>query len=471
MKKVFVLILLLISMPAVGSQAAVRCGEVTTDAGGKTRLVLDTTAAVSHQIFTLDAPDRVVIDIANARLTGELPDARVKDPTLIGLRSGVRNTGDLRIVLDLKRAVRVKSFSGTQGKASGQRLFIDLIPDDGVIARAVTRERTVKVEHAGGANSLRRSSRSRIAIVAIDAGHGGVDPGAIGPTGIREKDVTLAIARKLARLVDNEPGMRAVMIRDDDSYIALRQRIVRARESKADLFISIHADAFHNPDAHGSSVYTLSHGSASSEAANWLADRENSADLIGGVDLSVSDELLASVLLDMTQNATLEHSTEAASAVLTYLKKVGDVHKHDVQRAGFVVLKSPDIPSMLVETAFISNRGEEQRLRSNAHQQRLAHAILAGIKVYFAKYPPQGYLSADSGAGLDAIKTSSRPSRSATERPTTGERREYVINPGDTLSGIAKRHRVSLSSLRAENGLNDNDYIRAGQTLSIPAGS
>ncbi len=458
--KFFVFFLLLISLPVAAAQVDVQCTGVTSEAAGKVRLVLDSTSPVSHQIFTLDAPDRVVIDIPNARLTGKLPDAQAKNPTLIGLRSGVRNTGDLRIVLDLKRPVRVKSFPRSNGRASGQRLLIDLIPDD-----RHARDRAVKVEHRADPKQLRRSSRSRTAIVAIDAGHGGIDPGAIGASGTREKDVTLAIARKLERLVAKEPGMRAVMIRDDDSYIALHQRILRAREAKADLFISIHADAFKNPEAHGSSVYTLSQGSASSEAANWLADRENSADLIGGIDLSSSDELLATVLLDMTQNATLEHSTEAANAVLKYLKTVGDVHKHDVQRAGFVVLKSPDIPSMLVETAFISNKSEEQRLRSNAHQQRLARAILAGIKSYFGKYPPQGYLSADAGEGLEAITTTSRPTAVA------GTSREYVIHPGDTLSEIAKRHRVSLSSLRAENGLDEGDYIRAGQVLSIPAGS
>ncbi len=190
--------------------------------------------------------------------------------------------------------------------------------------------------------------------------------------------------------------MRALMIRDGDDFIGLRQRIMKAREHKADIFISLHADAFKNTDAHGSSVYTLSNVGASSEAAMWLADRENSVDLVGGVDISASDDLLATVLMDMTQNATIEHSTEVANAVLSYLGTIGETHKHEVQRAGFVVLKSPDIPSLLIETAFISNASEEKRLKDNAHQQRLAQAILAGVKVYLKKFPPQGFQSAAS---------------------------------------------------------------------------
>nr|WP_207168375.1 N-acetylmuramoyl-L-alanine amidase [Thiocystis violacea] len=455
--------MLIISLPAAGSQVAVECSGVTTDSE-KTRLVLDTASTISHQIFTLDGPDRVVIDIPDATLTGALPEARADDRTLIGLRSGLRETGDLRIVLDLKHPVRVKSFTTAEGGRYGHRLIIDLLP---VGAASTTRtERAVEVDTESDQAPLRRSSRSRTAIVAIDAGHGGEDPGALGQQGTREKDVTLAIARKLARLVEKEPGMRVVMIRDDDSFVALRERIARARKSEADLFVSIHADAFNTPDAHGSSVYTLSQGSASSEAANWLADRENSADLVGGVDLSDGDELLASVLIDMSYNATIEHSAEAANSVLGHLKKLGDVHKGDVQRAGFVVLKSHDVPSILVETAFISNMEEERRLRSSAHQQRLAQAILAGIKTYFRKYPPQGYLSAGTGSGLDAI---TRPSRAPKERVAAS--REHVISRGDTLSEIAKRYRVSVSSLRAENGLGEGDYIRVGEVLSIPAGS
>nr|WP_242470972.1 N-acetylmuramoyl-L-alanine amidase [Thiocystis violacea] len=459
--------MLLISLPVAGSQVAVECSWVSTDSG-RTQLILDTSSAVPHQIFTLDGPDRVVIDIVDARLVGELPAARVDDPILVGARGGVRGERDLRLVLDLKRPVRVKSFAALPEGRPGHRLVVELI--SGTDELPLMRGPQFKRMSGRESPAPPRPSRARMAIVAIDAGHGGEDPGAIGPGGTREKDATLAIALKLARLIEKEPGIGAVMIRDGDDYIALRQRILKARASKADLFVSIHADAYNNPEAHGSSVYTLSQVGASSEAASWLASRENSADLIGGVDLSASDELLATVLLDMTQNATIEHSTEAASAVLGYLRHVGAVHKTDVQRAGFVVLKSPDIPSILVETAFISNQAEERRLTSNAHQQRVAQAILAGIRAYFKKYPPQGFLTADvdedGGRNNNPAKAFGR-----SPRPSTSGSREYVISQGDTLSGIAKRHSVSINSLKAENGLSDNDLIRAGQVLSIPSDS
>lgn len=459
MNRLFVLLLLLIFLPAAGAQVAVECAGVSTGSD-RTRVVLDTSSAISHRIFTLDAPDRVVIDIPDARLVGKLPAATAGDPTLIGLRSGVRNRGDLRVVVDVKHPVRVKSFPAPRD-GGGHRLIVELSPTSDSRRPYSGGGTTRKVSQRSPSTMVARSSRARTAIVAIDAGHGGEDPGAIGPSGTREKDVTLAIARRLARLVDRESGMRPVLIRDRDTFIALRERIRLARQYKADLFISIHADAFNNPDAHGSSVYTLSQGGASSEAANWLANRENSADLIGGVDLASSDELLASVLLDMTQNATIEHSTDAAGAVLGYLKRVGDVHKGHVQRAGFVVLKSPDIPSILVETAFISNRNEEQRLRSSAHQDRIAKAILAGIKTYFSKYPPQGVLSVSTDSGLDSTAPRSAGARGL----------RHVISRGDTLSEIAQRYRVTVSSLRAENGIEEGDYIRVGQVLSIPAGS
>ncbi|MFD2113380.1 N-acetylmuramoyl-L-alanine amidase [Thiorhodococcus fuscus] len=465
MNRLFVLLLLLISLPASAAQVAVECKQVSTD-DGRTRLTLAASGSISHQIFTLDSPDRVVIDIERATLSGKLPKAMTTDPTLVGLRSGVRNADDLRIVVDLKHAVRVKSFISPAANGRGQELVVDLLSDhlSGMPIRGATAAESSK------ALSVSRVPHSREAIVAIDAGHGGDDPGAIGATGTKEKDVTLAIARKLQRLVEHEPGMRAVMIRNGDEYIGLRKRILKARENNADIFISIHADAYNSPDAHGSSVYTLSQGAASSEAANWLANRENSADLIGGIDLSSSDEMLASVLLDMTQNATFEHSAEAANAVLSYLRSIGAVHKGHVQRAGFVVLKSPDIPSMLVETAFISNQEEERRLNSSAHQQRLAKAILAGVKSYFRKYPPQRLVTASVSSTVKSRSGSAAGGRYTASVASSGGR-EYVISRGDTLSGIAKRYRVSLRSLRAENGLKEGDFIRTGEVLSIPAGS
>ena len=454
------------------------CSQVVTEAG-RTRLIFATTAPAPHQVFILDQPDRVILDLPAATLIGKLPDATAADPILVGLRSGVRNADDLRIVLDLKQAVRVKSFMEGPGEGRGHRLILDLIPKS-TAGSSRPSPRAAPIADA-------RSGKARRILVAIDAGHGGEDPGAIGPGGTREKDVTLAIARKLAALVNREPGMQALMIRDGDAFIGLRQRMQAARQQNADLFISIHADAYNNAEAHGSSVYTLSSGGASSEAAMWLANRENNADRAGGIDLAANDDLLATVLMDMTQNATIEHSTEAANAVLSYLGHLGNMHKSEVQRASFMVLKSPDIPSVLVETAFISNQDEEQRLTSNAHQQRLAQAILAGVRTYFKKYPPQGFRTASSNAGRDArlvsparidpapvsVAAAASPSPSSAARPVSRPRvsREHVINSGDTLSGIASRYRVSLNALRAENGLQENDMIRAGQVLSIPADS
>lgn len=441
MNRGIAILLLILSTQAPAGQVAVEGARVWTEPD-KTRLVVDIKGPVEHKIFSLDGPDRVVVDIADARFVGSLPKADPGDPTLVGLRSGVREGDDLRLVVDLKQPVRVKSFLLSPNDQYGHRLVIDLIPKGGGGS-------TPNVAPAPDANRPvgARSSVASGVVVAIDAGHGGEDPGAIGAGKTREKDVTLAIARKLAALVDKEPGMRPLLIRDGDYYIGLRKRILKARKHEADIFVSIHADAFTDRTVRGSSVYTLSHRGASSEAAKWLADRENSADLIGGVDLGDGDDLLATVLLDMTQNATIEHSTEAAKAVLTNLGQLGSIHKPHVQNAGFVVLKSPDIPSMLVETAFISNPDEERRLKSGKHQQQLAQAILAGIKAYFRKYPPRGALMAEASSGG----------------------RQHVIGSGDTLGGIATRYRVSLSSLRDANRLS-GDVIQVGQVLTIPEG-
>jgi len=371
-------LLLLLWSAAGAAEPAGVTGVRITQAQDKTRLVLDLSAPVIHRIFPLEGPDRLVIDIVDAGLTGQLPKADAEDPILIGLRSGVREGDDLRLVVDLKRPVRVKSFPVAADATHGPRLVVDLIPTAGAksgAARPAAKERS----HARGRGT-------RTLVVAIDAGHGGADPGAIGARGTREKDITLAIARRLAVLVAKEPGMRPLMIRDSDTFVPLRARIHKARKHEADLFISIHADAFESPRAQGSSVFTLSRRGASSEAAKWLADRENSADRVGGVELAERDDQLATVLLDMVQNAAQERSVQAAGAVLNNLSRLGATHKEGVQKAGFVVLKSPDIPSILIETAFISNPDEEARLTNAAQQQQLAAAIMAGIKQYFHRY-------------------------------------------------------------------------------------
>ena len=446
----FLLLVVLSLLPlyAMAEQATVRGAQILP-AQDKTRLVLDTSGAVQHRIFALEGPDRLVVDVSDARLAGKLPQAGPDDPILVGLRSGVRDGGDLRIVLDLKQPVRVKSFLLDPADGKGHRLIVDLIPK-GVGKAGAAPVVGAPSKSPAPPKAPGRASPNRPLVVAIDAGHGGQDPGATGARGTREKDVTLAIARRLAALVAREPGMRPVMIRDGDYFVPLRGRILKARKHEADIFISIHADAFDNRVARGSSVFTLSERGASSEAAKWLADRENSADLVGGVDLGGGDDVLANVLLSMSQNATIEHSGEAAKAVLANLSRLGATHKGEVQKAGFVVLKSPDIPSVLVETAFISNPEEETRLVNPANQQRLAQAILAGIKAYFQKYRPQ-----------------SLGPRATVASPAPGRR--HVIGRGDTLAEIAKRYQVSLSDLRSANRI-DGDTVRVGQVLTIPGG-
>jgi len=303
----------------------------------------------------------------------------------------------------------------------------------------------VELEPVAGASAARAVARPkepppRNVIIAIDAGHGGVDPGASGPNGTQEKQVVLAIARELEALVRRERGMRAVMVRNRDVFLPLRRRTEIARAHKADLFVSIHADAYNDRRVTGSSVYALSPRGATSEAARWLAERENAADLVGGVKLDDKDDLLASVLLDLAQTGTIEASLNVANRVLRELGRVGETHKDSVQQAGFMVLKSPDIPSILVETAYISNPDEEKRLTSPAHQKALAQAILAGIRQYFTEHAPPGTLLAA---------------------------RRHVIGRGESLAALAERYQVSPEALRAANGLRGED-LPVGKVITIP---
>jgi N-acetylmuramoyl-L-alanine amidase len=399
-----------------------------------TRLVFDTTGPVQHSLFMLKNPDRLVIDIKNARLATNTDKLDYSKSLLSSIRSAQRSGKDLRVVLDLKGAVKPKSFVLRPNNEYGHRLVIDL--HDSAKKPALTRT-TIK--------SLTSKRKARDVVIAIDAGHGGDDPGAVGPNGVKEKDVVLAVARKLQKLVNRESGMRAVMIRDGDYFIGLKKRVKLAREThRADFFVSIHADSFRDGRASGSSVYTLSPGGASSEQARMLAEKENSSDLIGGVSLDDKDDLLASVLLDLSQTASIEVSTDVASRVLRGLKSVGKLHKRKVGQAGFRVLKSPDLPSILVETAFISNPAEERKLQNSAHQQKLAQAVMNGVRGYFKKNPPPGTTLA------------------------MYKKRKHVISRGETLSEIARHYRVSLNTLRSTNKLRGNS-LRIGQVLQIPA--
>lgn len=402
-----------------------------------TRVVFDTSGPVSHKLFTLDKPDRLVIDVPSTEAPADL---KGNGGVVKSIRAARNSPDTVRIVLDLKQSVKPRSFSLTPNGQYGHRLVIDLYPQ----AQAATPAAPAAAAAPAAKPKAKQAvvtppSQARDLVIAIDAGHGGDDPGAIGRRKTSEKDVVLAIARRLATLIEKEPGMTPVLIREGDYYVGLRQRIQKARKHRADLFISIHADGFKDHRASGSSVYVLSRRGASSEMARVLAARENAADLVGGVSLDDKDDLLREVLLDLSQTATLEASFSVAENMLGELKNMGKTHKSSVQQAGFVVLKSPDIPSILVETAFISNPDEEKKLRDPGHQQRLAHAMLRGIRDYFGKHPPPGTLMA----------------------------RQYVVKRGDTLSDIAQQFSVTLNDLRGYNSLK-NDTLRVGETLRIP---
>ena len=388
--------LLALAIAWVAPARAVEVRAVRLWAGPEgTQVVLELSGSAKHSLLMLKHPDRVVLDVSDARLS-----AGARRPPASGVvkevRMARRPNGELRVVLDLIHPMRAKSFLATPNDHYGYRLVVDLGGPAAAMAATGAAAAPIKAEHA--------RPEARDLIIAIDAGHGGEDPGAIGMHGTREKDATLAIARALERSVDAEPGMRAVLTRDGDYFVPLRDRMRRARAQQADLFVSIHADSIRDRAVDGSSVYILSQRGATNEAARWLAERENAADLIGGVSLEDKGDLLASVLLDLSQTASLSASETAAEHVLHQLNLVGEVRKPLVQQAGFMVLKSPDIPSMLIETAYISNPAEEQRLRGVAHQAKLAAAIHQGLREYFYADPPAGSRIAQIAAGAPLPK-------------------------------------------------------------------
>jgi N-acetylmuramoyl-L-alanine amidase len=329
-----------------------------------------------------------VLDLQVDEITPALAELAGKvsgeDPYLQGLRVAFNRPGVVRVVLDLKSEVKPQVFKLRPIGEYGYRIVLDLHPLQAIDPLIALIKESEKRKQQPD-----RQAVARLATIVIDPGHGGEDPGAIGRHGSREKDVTLTVARRLKALIDAEPNMRALLTRDGDFYLPLHARVEKARRVRADLFVSIHADAFVRPHARGSSVFALSQRRATSEAAQWLAKRENEADLIGGVNLDVKDRYLAQTLLDLSQTATIDHSLRLGSSVLRRLEAVNTLHKPRVEQASFAVLKAPDVPSILVETAFISNPQEERRLNDEAYQDKLANALLEGIRDYIAKHPPR----------------------------------------------------------------------------------
>jgi len=418
MRLLTALLLLTFSLNSIADSAKILNIRLLEEVQQITRLIFELNTNVNHSIFTLNAPHRLVIDFKNVELTKAIPNLPTNHSILKNIRSAPHDNNGLRVVLDLKQSINAKSFLLIPSGDYQYRLIVDIRPTSNGVSS--TTSSSLKQPTKKSAPALAPSdfpvatvekepvplktppkprspnvAGQRNIIVAIDAGHGGVDPGAVGKLGSYEKDIVLAIARSLYTLLSNEDGFQPVMIRQDDTFLKLRERIDIAREYQADLFISIHADAYADSDtAKGPSVYMLSQRGASSEAVKWLAEKENSADLVGGVSISDKDDLLASVLLDLSQTGTLEASAHVGTTVLNALSGVSKLHHSKVQHAAFMVLRSPDIPSILIETGFISTPAEEQKLQDPDYRYRIAYALLEGIKTYFTKYPPPGTLLA-----------------------------------------------------------------------------
>jgi N-acetylmuramoyl-L-alanine amidase len=409
----------------------------THEAPDYIRVVLDTSKPSKFSVFALENPNRIVIDVKDAKTARGFALQATKDLTHIkGLRSGKRKDG-YRIVVDAEVAFSPKSFTLNPIPPYGHRLVTDLYFPKA--KKPVSQVRPKPKPRPKG----------RDVMIAVDAGHGGEDPGALGPRKALEKNVVLQIARRTVDQIKRQKGFDAFLVRDGDYYLGHRKRTAIAREKRADLFVSIHADAFKQSSVSGASVYTLSDRGATSETAKWLAERENQSDMLGGVgnvSLDDKDPMLAQVLLDLSMDGNRSQSIRVGEAVLRNMGEVTKLHKKQVEQAAFLVLKSPDMPSILVETGFISNPGEARKLSQASHQQKLAKAITAGIAEFMRANPPPATLLA--------------------------ERREeirYTVSRGDTISEIAARYGVSTTQLKRRNRLT-GDTIRVGQKITIPGG-
>jgi N-acetylmuramoyl-L-alanine amidase len=479
----WVVVAILAAMPLCAAQAAELKGARVWAGPEYTRVVLDASGPLRYTISQKDG--QVVVDLPDSRATSSF-----SSPSAQGLYRGMSHAriGDgMQLTAKVAPASRLKSFVLKPASGTDYRLVLDLYPASASVATAAPAEAApVPVVQAPAAvpsysnptHSRRVAAEQAAAmlngqrqvVVAIDAGHGGKDQGAHGPGGTLEKNVTLAVARDLAAQINRQPGMKAVLTRDSDFYIPLKQRYQIAREHNADLFVSIHADAFTNDDARGSSVWVLSPRGKTSEAARWLADRENRADLIGGTTLDDKDDSLAKVLLDLQQGWAMQASDVVAGNVLKALAQLGPTHRGYVERANFVVLRSPDVPSILVETAFISNPAEERRLRDPAHQKKLAEAVMGGVRNYFESTPPPGTWFAAEAARRNGVQLASG-SDSGTGKAVAGThaRDVHKVGRGESLSSIARQYGVSVGALKNANQISSNT-VRAGTTLTIPAG-
>lgn len=425
-----------------------------------TRLVFDLTGPVEHSVFTLSAPDRIVIDIKKTQLSTQLSGLTGGKSPITQVRTGQQGTDELRIVLDISEQVTPKSFTLTPNQQYGHRLVVDLFDQGASVPKHVAPQPAATAAPSPAATPTAKlsklpASHKRDIVIAIDAGHGGEDPGAIGPGGVREKDIVLKIAQELQRQINAEKGFRAELVRTGDYFIPLRRRTEIARKKGADLFVSVHADAAPRAAAFGASVFALSDSGATSETARWLADSENRSDLIGGagnVKLHDKDAMLAGVLLDLSMTASLSSSLDVGQKVLSNMGRITALHKKRVEQAGFMVLKSPDMPSILVETGFISNPGESKKLANRSHQQALARSIHTGIRQFFQQNPPPGsYVAWLRDSGKLAIGP-----------------REHVVRSGESVSLIAQRYQISPAQLRNANKLK-SDALKVGQLLTVPA--
>lgn len=435
MKKIALLIILLgwsTLVQASGSLDSVR----VWPAPDKTRVVFDLAAAPKHSYFTLydGRPYRLVIDFAGTRNATDLDALDFESMMVERIRtSSAPNEGTTRIVLELSDGVSPTIFPLPPNERYGHRLVVD-IPGQSVPEERITR-------------SADRLPERKV-IIAIDAGHGGEDPGSIGPSGTYEKNITLPVAQRLANAINADPGMQAVLVRSADYGVPLNQRTRAARRERADMFISLHADAFTSPQPHGASVWVLSRRRANTELGRWLENREQHSELLGGaaeiLTSNGGDPYLARTLLDMSIDNSMSGGFDAANILLKELQGVTRLHRREPQAASFAVLNSPDIPSVLVELGFISNPQEEQRLRSTAHQQRLANALYNGVREYFIRHPLDGTILANTKV------------------------RKHTVSSGDSLSVIAQRYNTSVGAIQRQNNLNST-VLRVGQVLEIPS--